>query len=83
MNPEDIISRKSDDDGNIIVELYETDLIKLMLECDSRGRLIDLGHQVIEIMETQLEEEKKEREDYLSCINDIEKLMGQNIHYKD
>ncbi len=56
MNPENIISRKSDDEGNIIVELYETDLLKLMLECDSRGRLIDLGHEVIEIMEAELKE---------------------------
>ena len=75
MKPENIISRHSDDDGNIIVELYETDLIKLMLECDSRGRLIDLGHEVIEILEAELKERKNECEDYLSCIEDIEKLM--------
>ncbi len=56
MNPENIISRKSDDEGNIIVELYETDLLKLILECHSRGRLIDLGHEVIEIMEAELKE---------------------------
>ncbi len=83
MNPENIISRKSDDEGNIIVELYETDLIELMKECDSACHLLRLSYEVIESTDIKLEEARAERDSYLSCIKDIEKLMGHNIHDKD
>ncbi len=83
MKPEDIISRKSDYKGNIIVELYETDLIELMKECDSTCHLLGLAYELIESTDMKLEEAKAERDSYLSCIKDIEKLMGHNIHDKD